>query len=166
MLRPVTPGKERFDARMRMLNRIVLGGTFLFMVVYLFVRFTGGSSAKLQDLPDLISRLKTPVVCQVPEDGVKYLNFFQGKPEEGHKFVLVQLRMEARMKIAFPVVPRCFRLVDDQNTRYFPFSHSPLFIEYSNVIQLDEGTVLEGELLFEIPSERKSVNLLFERYQE
>ena len=147
-----------------MLNRIVLGGAFLFMVVYLFIRFTGGSSEKLQDLPDLISRIKEPIVCQV--GGVKYLNFFQGEPEQGHKFVLVQLRLEARMKIAFPVVPKCFRLVDDQNTRYFPFSHSPLFIEHSNEIQLEEGTVLEGELLFEIPAERESVRMLFERYQE
>ena len=166
MLRLVTPEKKRFDERMRVLNRIVLIGVMLFMPLYLFIRFTGGSHEKLQELPELFERIKQPIVWEVPEDGVKYLTFFRGRPEEGFKFVLVRLRLEARMKIGFPIVPRCFKLVDDQQRRYFPLSHSPLFITYTDEIYLDRGTVLEGELLFEIPVERKSVHLLFARYQE
>lgn len=166
MLRPVSPQKESFNARMRILNRLVLLGVALFIPLYLFVRFTGGSVESLEKLPELIDRIKRPIVWEVPEDGVKYLNFYHGEADEGDKFVLVHVRMEARMKIAFPIVPRCFRLVDDQNTRYFPFSHSPLFIEYSDEIHLDEGDVLDGELLFEISRQRQSVNLLFDRYRE
>ena len=166
LLRPVTPEKKRFENRMKNLNRLVLAGVFLFMPIYLYMRFTGGSQEKLHELPELLDRLKQPIVWEVPEDGVKYLHFFRGRPQEGHKFVLVRLRMEARMKMGFPVVPRCFKLVDDQQVRHFPLSRSPLFITYTDEIYLDRGTVLEGELLFEIPAQRHSVNLLFARYQE
>ena len=165
MLPRQTPEKKRLEARMRALNRVVLLGVFLFLPLYLLVRFTGGSSEKLQELPDLIDRIKEPIVWEVPEGGVRYVHFFHGGPSAGAKFVLVHVRMEARIKIGFPVVPRCFRLVDDQNTRYYPLSRSPLFIEYTDEIWLDRGTALDGDLLFEVPVERSSTNLLFDRYQ-
>jgi len=151
---------------MKLLNRLVLLGIALFLVLYLGIRFTGGSAEKLEELPDLLDRIKTPIVWEVPEGGVRYMYFFHGAPDEGNKFVLIQIRMKARMKIGFPIISKCFKLVDDQNTRYYPLSRSPLFIEYSDEIRLDRGSVLEGELLFEIPFERKSVNLLFDRYRE
>ena len=166
MLRPLTPEKKRFEARMQMLNRLVLLGVALFLPLYFFFRFTGGSVERLKELSDLVDRIKRPIVWEVPEGGVRYLNFYYGKPNEGNKFVLVRVHMEARIKIGFPVVPRCFRLVDDRNTHYYPFSSSPFFLRYSDEIPLDRGTVLEGDLLFEIPRERKSVRLLFDRYQE
>jgi hypothetical protein len=166
MLKPPTLKKERLDARMKMLNRLVLIGVFILLPLYLIIRFTGGSTEKLQELPDIIDRIKTPIVWEVPEGGVKYLSFFRGAPEEGFKFVLVHVRMEARMKIGFPIVPKCFRLVDDQNTRYYPLGHSPIFIEHSDERFLEQGEVYEGDLLFEIPRERQSVNLLFDRYKE
>ena len=151
---------------MRALNRLVLLGVALFIPLYFFFRFTGGSVERLEELSDLIDRIKKPIVWEVPEDGVRYLGFFYGEPDEGNKFVLVRVRLEARMKIGFPVVPRCFRLVDDRNTYYYPFASSPLFLKHSNEIYMDRGTVLDGDLLFEIPLERRSVRLLFDRYHE
>ena len=70
----------------------------VFVPVYIGIRLTGGSTEKLQQLPDLLDRVKTPVVWEVPEGGVRYMHFFHGEPSEGHKFVLVRVRMEARMK--------------------------------------------------------------------
>jgi len=151
---------------MRILNRIVLGGCALFVPLYLVIRLTGGSVEKLDELPDLLGRIKTPLVWQVPDDGVSYARFFHGPAATGSKFVIVRVQMEARMKIGFPLVPKCFRLVDDQNTRYYPLGHSPIFIEYSDERFLEQGEVYEGDLLFEIPRERQSVNLLFDRYKE
>ena len=138
----------------------------VFVPLYIGIRLTGGSTEKLQDLPDLLSRVKTPVVWEVPEGGVRYLFFFHGEPPAGHKFVLVKVGMEARMKLGYPVVPRCFRLVDDQNMRYYPLTRSPLFIERSDEFYMDRDDKFEGELLFEIPLEHEADRLLFERYSE
>jgi hypothetical protein len=157
--------KQRFKARMRTLNRIVLLGAALFVPLYLGVRLTG-SMNRLESLPDALDRIKYPVVWSVPDDGVRDTDFFHGPPEEGHKFVIVRVQMEARMKIAYPVVPKCFRLVDDEQTRHYPLARSPLFIERTNQFYLDQDDFFEGELLFEIPHERKSERLLFDRYKE
>ena len=89
-----------------------------------------------------------------------------GDPEAGRKFVLVQLRLEARMKIGYAVVPQCFRLVDDEGNQYYPLSRSPLFLELTDEFFLDRDEVVNGELLFEIPEERSTSRLLFDRYQE
>ena len=151
---------------MKTLTRLVLGGCAVFVPLYMGIRLTGGSAEKLQQLPDLLSRVKTPIVWEVPADGVRYLHFFHGDAEAGRKFVLVRLRLEARMKIGFPIVPRCFRLVDDEESLYYPFSRSPLFIEWTDEFHLDRDDVVEGELLFEIPEDRQSSRLLFDRYQE
>ena len=151
--------------RMRLVNRVVLGGCAVFVPLYIAIRLTSGSAEKLQLLPDLLTRVKTPIVWQVPEDGVRYLNFFHGDPREQHKFVLVKLRMEARMKIGYAIVPRCFRLMDDEDVLHYPLSRSPLFIAHTDEFHLDRDQIIEGELLFEIPVERKSNRLLFDRYQ-
>ena len=151
---------------MKTVNRAVLLGAALFIPLYLMIRFTGGETSKLQQLPDMLGRLKTPLVWHVPEDGVRYLHFFHGEPEPGFKFVLVEVEMEARMKIGHPIVPKCFRLVDDIDTRHFPLARSPLFIERSDQFYLDKDEKFTGELLFHIPEERGAERLLFDRYQE
>ena len=138
----------------------------VFVPVYIGIRLTGGSTEKLQQLPDLLDRVKTPVVWEVSEGGVRYMHFFHGEPSEGHKFVLVRVRMEARMKLGYPIVPRCFRLVDDQDRRHYPLSRSPLFIERSDAFYLDRDDGFEDELLFEIPLKREAIRLLFDRYRE
>jgi hypothetical protein len=152
--------------RLKTLNRVMLGACVAFVPLYLAIRLTGGSAEKLQLLPDLLSRVKTPIVWEVPSGGVRYLHFFHGDPAAGRKFVLVRLRMEARMKIGYAIVPRCFRLVDDEDTQYYPLSRSPLFIERTEEFFLDRDEVVDGELLFEIPEDRDSNRLLFDRYQE
>ena len=157
---------SRTDEWLRVLRRIVVPASLLFVPVYLFVRLAGGSSEKLQKLPDLMERIKEPIVWEVPPDGVRYESFFHAQAEPGYRFVVIDLRLEARIKMGFPVVPRCFRLVDDQNVRHYPLSRSPLFIQYGDSIGLEEGTVLDGQLLFEIPQERRASNLLFDRYTE
>lgn len=151
---------------MRTLNRIVLMGAAVFLPLYLAIRLTGGSAEKLEELPDLLSRIKTPIVWSVPEDGVRYERFFHGYPSDGNKYVVVRVQMEARMKIGHPIVPKCFQLVDDTGIRHYPLSHSPLFIRKGDSFLLDRGDTLDEELLFEIPEDAGSDRLTFERYQE
>jgi hypothetical protein len=148
------------------MNRVVLLCSAVFIPVYLAVRLTGGSAQKLEELPDLLSRIKTPVVWEVPDDGVRYETFFHGYPEEGYKFVIVRVQMEARMKIGYDVVPQCFQLVDNTGIRHYPLSHSPLFIHLGDRFKLDRGDTLDEELLFEIPKSVGADRLTFERYQE
>lgn len=168
MLKDASRGgrKSVLERRLRTLNRLVLGGCALFIPLYLAVRFTGGSVERLELLPDLFSRVKTPIIWEVPEGGVRYLRFFHGEARPDHKFVLVQVRMEARMKIGYPVVPRCFRLVDDAQNQHYPMTDSPLFIRRGDRFYLDRDDVVDDELVFEIPTERSAERLLFERYQE
>ena len=160
---------QRFVRRMRLLRWSVLSAClvvgFGFMGVKL-ARYTGGSVEKLDELPDLLGRLQKPIHWSVPEDGVRYLRFFHGYPAEGHKFVLVRVRMEARLKIGYPVVPRCFELVAGDGARYYPKSRSPMFIRLGERFHLDRGDTIDEELLFEIPEEARAERLTFERYQE
>ena len=167
-VRGSTPRDRRAQnrRRLRTLNRIVLMGCAVFVPVYLAIRLTGGATEKLDELPDLLSRLKTPIVWEVPEGGVRYTRFFHAPPEEGNKFVLVRVLMEARMKIGYPVVPRCFQLVDDTGVRHYPKSRSPLFIGRGDQFRLDRGDTIDDELLFEIPETSGAERLTFKRYQE
>lgn len=151
---------------MRILNRAVLMGCAVFVPLYIAVRLTGGSAKKLEELPDLLSRVKRPIVWQVPEGGVRYARFFHGPPSGGRKFVLVRVQMEARLKIGYPVVPRCFQLVDGGGVRHYPLSRSPLFIHRGDRFHLDRGDTFDEDLLFEIPEESSAERLTFERYQE
>ena len=157
---------RREQAVVRKLRRITLMLCAVFLPLYLVIRLTGGSTEKLNELPDALDRWKKPVTWEVPEKGVRYLYFFHGDPSAGHKFVLVRVRMEARAKLAYSIVPRCFRLVDDADVRHYPLSHSPLFIERGISFKLDQGETFDEELLFEIPTERDAVRLLFDRYTE
>ncbi|MEW6749816.1 MAG: hypothetical protein AB1505_02415 [Candidatus Latescibacterota bacterium] len=161
-----TPGRGRYERSMVALNRLVLAGSLLYVVGWLFFHLTGGSAARLQDLPDALDRLKRPLVWEVPQDGVRYGRYYQGMPDPGSKFVFVRVRMEARTKIGFPIVSRCFRLVDEQGVRYYPLPNSPIFLEQTDQRYLDRGDVYEGELVFQTPAERRSSNLLFDRYHE
>ena len=129
-------------------------------------RFTGGSVGRLEELPDLLGRLQKPIRWSVPEDGVRYLQFFKGYPAEGRKFVLVRVLMEARLKIGHAVVPRCFELVAADGARYYPMSRSPMFIRLGDRFHLDRDDRIDEELLFEIPEEAEAERLTFERYQE
>ena len=112
--------KRLRNPRYRTLNRVVLMSCAVFVPLYLVIRLTGGSAEKLEKLPDLLERVKNPLVWEVPGDGVRYLQYFKGEPVEGYKFVLVTFRMQARMKIGYPIVTRCFRLVDDTGTMHYP----------------------------------------------
>ncbi len=144
----------------------MLAGCALFVPLYLVIRLTGGSAEKLDQLPDLLGRIKTPLVWNVPEDGVSYTNFFHGPASPDSKYVIVRVQMEARMKIGYPIVPKCFRLVDDEGLRHYPLSRSPLFIKHGDRFQMDRDDSLEDELLFEIPKTSNAERLLFDRYQD
>ena len=150
---------------MRVLNRIVFMGCIAFIPLYIGIRLTGGSVEKLSDLPDLLDRVKTPISWEVPADGVRYLHFYHGDARDDHKFVLVRLHMRARMKIAYPIVPHCFRLLADDGSLHFPLLRSPLFIDKgTDEFYLDRDDSFEGELLFEIPKSLETQRLLFDRY--
>ena len=156
--------RDRNRARLRWLNRVVLLGSALAVPIYFAYQFNTGSYGKLEELPDLFDRIKTPYVLEVDE--VRHLHYFKGLPQEGEKFVLVTLRMNARMKIGYPIVSRCFRLKDSENEFHYPLTHSPLFIDLgASEFHLDRDDSVQGELLFSIPSDRSAERLLFERYQ-
>lgn len=159
------PGRGgRFKSRFRA-DRRVVAGVVLCMVIYALWT-TRGSVEGLRQLPWLWERLKTPITWEVPEDGVHYLHFFGGEAAAGQQFVLLRLRLQAQAKIGYPVVPRCFTLVDDEEVLHYPLSRSPLFLERTDRFYLKAGDAVEGELLFQIPQERRAVRLLFARYQE
>lgn len=158
--------KKLLNKRMRMLNRLVLGGVAFFLPIYIGVRFTGGSADKLKNISNVFAHINNQVSLTVPPDGVRHMHFFHGAPDEGHKFVLIDVRLQAHLKLAWPVVPRCFQLVDDEGRRYYPLSRSPFFIAHTNEFKMDRDDVFAGGLLFEMPLERKHVNLLFDRYKE
>ena len=147
-------------------NGYVVLAVLVLVPLYMVVRVTGGSLEKVRELPELIDRFQNPLVWSVPEGGVRYLHVFDGEPTEGHKFVLVQIRMEARMKIGYEITPANFRLIDDTDESYLSLFRSPLFLHKSTRFGLDRGEVFEDDLLFEIPLERKSVRLLFDRHRE
>ncbi len=157
--------KSRVEAYVVLLRRIVVPLALLGLPIYLFVRLAGGSGEKLDQLPDLFDRIQRPIICEVPDGGLRYVDYFRGPADTDHKFAVVDVRLAARIKIGFPVVPRSFRMVDDHNVRHYPLARSPFFIQYGNHIQLDQGDVLEGQLLFEIPRDRVATNLLFDRYE-
>jgi hypothetical protein len=158
--------KQQLKKRMRMLNRVVLGGVTVFLPIYIGVKLTGGSADKIENITNVFAQINNQVSLTVPPDGVRYMHFFHGSPDEGHKFVLVDVNMQANLKLAWSVVPRCYQLVDDNGRRYYPLARSPFFIKHSNEFQVDKDQVFAGRLLFEIPAERKHVSLLFDRYKE
>ena len=160
--------KKQYDKRMRMLNRVVLGGAAIFLPIYIGVRLTSGSAEKLENITSIFKNINNQVSLTVPADGVRYMYFFPDpvSAEEGHKFVVVDVNLEAYLKLAWSVVPRCFQLVDDEGRRYYPLERSPFFIEHTNEFKMDRDQVFTGQLLFEIPIERKHVSLLFDRYKQ
>lgn len=159
-------GGSTYARRLKAVNRVVLLGAVVFVPLYIAFRLTGGSAARLQELPDLLGRLRAPVVWEVPEDGVRYARFFHAPADEGTKFVIVRVQMEARMKLGYPIVPRCFRLVDGGGAHYYPLSRSPMFTHRGEAFHLDRDDTLDEELLFQIPEEAGADRLTFERYQE
>lgn len=158
--------KKQFNKRLRLLNRVVLGGAVLFVPIYIGVSLTDRSADKLENLTNLFANINNQVALTVPPDGVHYMHFFHGPPSEGHKFVLIDVRLQVNLQLAWPIVPRCFQLVDDHRRRYYPRSRSPFFIAHGDEFKGTKGAVYEGQLLFEIPSERKHESLLFDRYNE
>lgn len=158
--------KKQLNKRLRLLNRVVLGGATLFVPIYIGVSLTGGSADKLENLTHLFTNINNQVALTVPPDGVRYMYFFYGSPDEGHKFVLINVRLQVNLQLAWAIVPRCFQLVDDRGRRYYPRLRSPFFIEHSDELEGARGAVYEGQLLFEIPVERQHDSLLFDRYNE
>ncbi len=158
--------KKQLSKRLRLLNRVVLGGVTLFVPIYIGVSLTGGSADKLENLTNLFANINNQVALTVPVDGVRYMHFFHGPPAAGHKFVLIDVRLQVNLQLAWVIVPRCFQLVDDQGRRYYPLSRSPFFIAHTDQLQGAKGEVYEGQLLFAIPAERKHESLLFDRYYQ
>ena len=158
--------KKQLNKRLRLLNRLVLGGVTLFVPVYIGVSLTGGSADKLENLTNVFANINNQVTLTVPPDGVRYMHFFHGSPDEGHKFVLIDVRLQVNLQLAWTIVPRCFQLVDDGGRRYYPLSRSPFFITHTDQLKGTKDEVYEGQLLFEIPAERKHDSLLFDRYYE
>ena len=151
----VSDRKKLLNRRMRMLNRVVLGGAALFLPIYIGVTLTGESADKLENITNIFANINNQVSLTVPADGVRYMHFFHGPPEEGHKFVVIDIALQAHLHLAWPVVPR-----------YYPLSRSPFFIAHGVELAMEQKRVYEGQLLFEMSAERKHVNLLFDRYQE
>ena len=158
--------KKRLNKRLRMLNRVVLGGVVLCVPIYIGVSLTSQSADKMENLTNLFANINNQVALTVPPDGVRYMHFFHGPPDEGHKFVLIDVRLQINLQLAWAIVPRCFQLVDDRGRRYYPLSRSPFFIAHTDQLKGTKGEVYEGQLLFEIPAERKHESLLFDRYHE
>ena len=156
---------NNLDLYLHRLNRYILGLIVVFIPLYILLKFTQNESIRVKSISDVIERIKEPVVWSVPEKGVRYTSYFKGVPDEGNKFVLIDVEIKAMMKIGFPVVPRCFRLVDDTRTRYYPRTHSPFFIAYGDSFYMEQDATFNSTLLFEIPLDRKANNLLFDRYQ-
>ena len=158
--------KKLLSRRMRMLNRVVLGGAALFLPIYIGVTLTGESADKLENITNIFANINNQVSLTVPADGVRYMHFCHGPPEEGHKFGVIDIALQAHLLLAWPAVPRCFQLVDDAGVRYYPLSRSPFFIAHGVELAMEQKRVYEGQLLFEMSAERKHVNLLFDRNQE
>ncbi len=154
------------DLYLRRVNRYILGLIVVLIPLYILIKFTQNESIRVKSISDIVERIKEPIVWSVPEKGVRYISYFKGMPDEGNKFVLIDVEIKALMKIGFPVIPRCFRLVDNISTRYYPRTHSPFFISYGDSFYMEQNESFKGTLLFEIPINRTANNLLFDRYQK
>ena len=77
--------KKQLNKRLRLLNRVVLGGVTLFVPIYIGVSLTGGSADKLENLTNLFANINNQVALTVPPDGVRYMHFFHGPPDEGQQ---------------------------------------------------------------------------------
>ena len=71
--------RDRTRARLRWRNRVVLLGSALAVPIYFVYKFNAGSYGKLEELPDLFDRIKTPYVLEVDE--VRHLHYFKGLPQ-------------------------------------------------------------------------------------
>ena len=61
MVIPASERKKQFNKRLRLLNRIVLGGVILFVPIYIGVRLTGGSADKLENVTNLFANINNQV---------------------------------------------------------------------------------------------------------
>ena len=75
--------KKQLNKRLRLLNRVVLGGVTLFVPIYIGVSLTGGSADKLENLSNLFANINNQVALTVPPDGVRYMHFFSRLPRQG-----------------------------------------------------------------------------------
>ena len=50
----ISERKKQYSKRMRMLNRVVLGGAAIFLPIYIGVRLTSGSAEKLENITTLV----------------------------------------------------------------------------------------------------------------
>ena len=86
------------DLYLRRLNRYLLGVVVVFIPIYIFLKFASDESIRIKSIGEVIERIKEPIVWSVPRNGVRYASYFKGVPDEGNKFVLVDLKMKAMMK--------------------------------------------------------------------
>ena len=75
--------KKQLNKRLRLLNRVVLGGVTLFVPIYIGVSLTGGSADKLENLTNLFANINNQVALTVPVDGVRYMHFFSRPARRG-----------------------------------------------------------------------------------
>ena len=68
--------KKLLNRRMRMLNRVVLGGAALFIPIYVGLTLMGESADKLENIADIFANIHNQVSLTVPVDGVRYMHFF------------------------------------------------------------------------------------------
>ena len=70
--------KKQLNKRLRLLNRLVLGGVTLFVPIYIGVSLTGGSADKLENLTNLFANINNQVALTVPQMGCATCTFFHG----------------------------------------------------------------------------------------
>ena len=81
--------------------------------------------------------------------------------DTGYKRVTIYLRIRCQRNLPFPVVPKCFTLVDSLGQGYQPLAASALFVEKGEEFWLQEGEVLKSSLFFEIPKDARPYRLRF-----
>ena len=72
--------KQQLKKRMRMLNRVVLGGVTVFLPIYIGVKLTGGSADKIENITNVFAQINNQVSLTVPPDGVRYCTFSTARP--------------------------------------------------------------------------------------
>ena len=132
------------------------------MIVAILMLSQEDSWNPLDRLPGIVSKLRDPVTIRVNK--VVEMEAFNGlSPREAHKFIMIHTEIACRMKVAYPIVPECFQVVDSEGGRHFPLQDSPLFSERTAEFYLDTGDRFPARIVFEIPSGVDAKRLFFNR---
>ena len=150
------------------LIRLFMYLSVLLVLVMFVVEFRPVSSILLNVMPNIVSRVKHPILISA-ERVVKLHRMHGLKPPKGDQFVAVDLKITCRFKVAYPLVRECFQLTDSEGGQYLAQSNSPLLIEQSGEsgeFYMDTDEVIEGRLIFSIPEDRFAEHLRFDRAKE